>query len=109
LETLAFAYPVTDQAALQRLKDHMASDSAAERVHSKHREHGIMEVTVFLQEQPSQQLIVVVQGENLKQASKNRHGSEEVKHLNKLIQDATGTNPEIHADAQPRQVHHWES
>jgi hypothetical protein len=106
VETLAFAYPIQDHAALQRLQEHLRSDKA-ESLHNRHREDGIQEVKVFVQDKPSNMLIIVVEGNNLKQVSRDRHASAEVQQLNKLIEEATGHSPKIHAEQQPKLVHSW--
>jgi hypothetical protein len=108
MDRLAFAYPVKNRAALGTLREHFRSGSAmASVIHEHHMREGIRSVRVYLQLQPEEMMIVVVEGNNLKAHSRDRHGAIEIQKLNHLIEQVSGTNPEIHADEQPILIHEW--
>ncbi len=112
-DMVAIAYPVQpDKAAdfeanMQKLSQ-AVKDGLGRRLHQGHHEEfGIQSVKVFHQKKPQDMLIIVVEGEDLERAARERWGRDEVQELNKLIHETTGVHPSVHGETHPNLVHEW--
>lgn len=113
MDAVAIAFPVSPEKQetlaenLRRINEAIRG-SLGRRLHQgHHQEYGIQRVRVFHQKKPDDILIVVVEGEDLTRATRERWGRDEVQELNRLIFEATGVHPSIHEESHPNLVHEW--
>lgn len=113
MDSVAIAFPVEEEKSqdleqnLQRINDAIRS-SLGRRLHQgHHQEYGIQRIRVFHQKKPQDIVIVVVEGEDLARASRERWGRDEVQELNRLIHEATGVHPAVHEESTPNLIHEW--
>jgi hypothetical protein len=113
MDSVAVAFPVAQEKResleqnLHRISEAIRG-SLGRRLHQgHHQEYGIQRVRVFHQKKPQDILIIVVEGEDLERATRERWGRDEVQELNRLIYEATGVHPTVHEESTPNLIHEW--
>lgn len=114
MDSIAIAYPVQPGKIqdVHRLADHTKSGTAHEhgqKLHARRQELGIRSIKVYLQRNPQEMLIVVLEGNNIQEAMKKhlQAETEAERWFQQTIQEITGVHPRIHADAQPDLISEW--